>query len=76
MPSTSMEHMKLGLMLATRSIQYAKVFIEDGKIVAVILREFTPNKMVEKEDWTTYHWPEAGKLPAPSACSLLRTRLL
>lgn len=42
-----------------KSIQYAKVFIEDGRIVAVILREFT-DKMVEK-DWTTYPWPEAGE---------------
>ena len=42
-----------------KSIQYAKVFIEDGKLVAVILREFT-DKMVEK-DWTTYPWPEAGE---------------
>lgn len=42
-----------------RSIQYAKVFIEDGKIVGVILREFT-DKLVEK-DWTTYPWPQAGE---------------
>ena len=42
-----------------KSIQYAKVFIEDGKLVAVILREFT-DKMVEK-DCTTYPWPEAGE---------------
>lgn len=42
-----------------KSIQYAKVFIEDGKLAGVILREFT-DKLVEK-DWTTYPWPEAGE---------------
>lgn len=40
-----------------KSIQYAKVFIEDGKIVGVILREFN-DRLVEK-DWTTYPWPQA-----------------
>lgn len=57
-----------------KSIQYAKVFIEDGKIVAVILREFT-DKMVEK-DWTTYPGPRPAKPPAPWDCSLWRTKLL
>lgn len=42
-----------------KSIQSAKVFIEDGKIVAVVLREFT-DKHVEK-DWSTYPWPQAGE---------------
>ncbi len=42
-----------------RSVQSSKVFIEDGKIVAVILREFT-DKYVEK-DWSTYPWPQAGE---------------
>ncbi|MDI9484814.1 MAG: hypothetical protein QM372_05005 [Bacillota bacterium] len=42
-----------------RSIQSSKVFIEDGKIVAVILREFT-DRHVEK-DWSTYPYPEAGE---------------
>lgn len=39
--------------------QSAKVFIEDGKIVAVILREWTQNH-VEK-NFSTYPWPEAGE---------------
>ncbi|HHU60398.1 MAG: FMN-binding protein [Bacillota bacterium] len=39
--------------------QSAKVFIEDGKIVAVVLREFT-DKHVEK-DFSIYPWPEAGQ---------------
>lgn len=39
--------------------QYAKVFIESGEIVAVVLREFT-DKHVEK-DFSTYPWPEAGE---------------
>ncbi|NLJ81376.1 MAG: FMN-binding protein [Firmicutes bacterium] len=38
---------------------YAKVFIENGEITAVILREFT-DKHVEK-DFSTYPWPEAGE---------------
>ena len=42
-----------------KSICYAKVFIEDGKIVGVILREFN-DRMVEK-DWTTYPWPQAAE---------------
>src|SRR5690554_8014322 len=42
-----------------KSIQSSKVFIEDGKIVAVILREFT-DKHVEK-DWSSYAWPQAGE---------------
>jgi len=42
-----------------KSIQSSKVFIEDGKIVAVILREFT-DKHVEK-DFSTYPWPQAGE---------------
>lgn len=42
-----------------KSAGYAEVFIEDGKIAAVIYREFT-DKMVEK-DWTTYPWPQAGE---------------
>lgn len=42
-----------------KSIQSSKVFIEDGKIVAVILREFT-DLHVEK-DWSTYPWPQAGE---------------
>lgn len=42
-----------------KSIQSSKVFIEDGKIVAVILREYT-DKHVEK-DWSTYPWPQAGE---------------
>ena len=42
-----------------RSIQSSKVFIEDGKIAAVILREFT-DLHVEK-DWSSYPWPEAGE---------------
>lgn len=44
---------------SAKSIQSAKVFIEDGKIVAVVLREFT-DKHVEK-DWSTYRWPQAGE---------------
>ncbi|HKM17673.1 MAG TPA: FMN-binding protein [Limnochordia bacterium] len=40
-----------------RSIGYAKVFIEDGKIAAVILREYT-DILVEK-DFAVYAWPEA-----------------
>lgn len=44
---------------SAKSIQYAKIFIEDGKLVGVILREFT-DKLVEK-DWTSYPWPEAGE---------------
>jgi len=39
--------------------QYAKVFIEDGKITAVILRELT-GLYVEK-DFSKYNWPEAGE---------------
>lgn len=39
--------------------QYAKVFIEDGKITAVILRELT-DKHVEK-DFSIYPWPETGQ---------------
>lgn len=42
-----------------KSIQSSKVFIEDGKIVAVVLREFT-DKHVEK-DFTTYPWPQTGE---------------
>ena len=42
-----------------KSTQYAKVFIEDGKLVGVILREYT-DKLVEK-DWTSYPWPQAGE---------------
>lgn len=40
-----------------RSIGYAKVFIEDGKIAAVILREYT-DILVEK-DFAVYPWPQA-----------------
>ncbi|HHX02062.1 MAG TPA: FMN-binding protein [Firmicutes bacterium] len=40
-----------------RSIGYAKVFIEDGKLAAVILREYT-DILVEK-DFAVYSWPEA-----------------
>mgnify|MGYP001184929013 CR=1 FL=1 len=40
-----------------KSIGYAKVFIEDGKIAAVILREYT-NLLVEK-DFGVYSWEEA-----------------
>lgn len=39
-------------------VQSAKVFIEDGKMVAVVLREYT-DRHVEK-NWTTYPWPQAG----------------
>lgn len=39
------------------SIGYAKVFIEDGKIAAIILREYT-SKLVEK-DFAVYSWEEA-----------------
>lgn len=39
--------------------QSAKVFIEDGKLVAVILREWT-DRHVEK-NFSTYSWPEAGE---------------
>ncbi len=42
-----------------KSIQSSKVFIEDGKIVAVVLREYT-DKHVEK-DFSTYSWPQAGE---------------
>lgn len=42
-----------------KSVQSSKVFIEDGKIVAVVLREFT-DKHVEK-DFATYPWPQAGE---------------
>jgi len=41
-----------------RSTQSAKVFIEDGKIAGVILREFT-DRYVEK-DFSTYPWPQTG----------------
>ncbi len=44
---------------ADTGTQYAKVFIENGEIVAVILREFT-DKHIEK-DFATYPWPEAGE---------------
>lgn len=40
-----------------KSIGYAKVFIEDGKLVSVILREYT-DILVEK-DFSTYPWAEA-----------------
>ena len=40
--------------------QYAKVFINDGKISAVIVREFT-DRLVEK-DWTNYSYPHSEKL--------------
>lgn len=39
--------------------QSAKVFIEDGKLVAVILREWTGLHL--EKDFTTYPWPEAGE---------------
>jgi uncharacterized protein with FMN-binding domain len=42
-----------------KSIQSAKVFIENGKIAGVILREYT-DKHVEK-DFSTYPWPQAGE---------------
>ncbi|NLJ74974.1 MAG: FMN-binding protein [Firmicutes bacterium] len=42
-----------------KSIQSAKVYIEDGKIAAVTLREFT-DKHIEK-DWSTYPWEPAGE---------------
>lgn len=42
-----------------RSMQYAKVFIKDGEIAGVILREYT-DRLVEK-DWTTYGWPQFGE---------------
>lgn len=41
----------------SNSVKYAKVFIEDGAIAAVILREFT-SRFVEK-DWASYSWEEA-----------------
>lgn len=40
-----------------KSINYAKVFIEDGEITAVILREYT-NLLVEK-DFAVYPWEQA-----------------
>lgn len=40
------------------SFTKAKVFIENGKIAAVILQEIT-SKHVEK-DWATYPWPQAA----------------
>ncbi len=42
-----------------RSIQYAKVFIQDGEIAGVILREYT-DRLVEK-DWTCYDYPPFGE---------------
>ena len=42
-----------------RSTQYAKVFINDGKISAVIVREFT-DRLIEK-DWTNYNYPPFGE---------------
>lgn len=39
-----------------RSIDYAKVFIKDGKIAGVIIKEFT-DRLVEK-DYATYSWPQ------------------
>ena len=42
---------------SARSINYAKVFIENGDITAVILREFT-NLLVEK-DFAVYPWEQA-----------------
>ncbi len=42
---------------SARSTNYAKVFIENGKITAVILREFT-NLLVEK-DFAVYPWEQA-----------------
>lgn len=42
---------------AARSINYAKIFVEDGEMVAVILREYT-NLLVEK-DFAVYPWEEA-----------------
>ncbi len=39
------------------SVKYAKVFIEDGELVAVILREYT-QRFIEK-DWAVYSWEEA-----------------
>ncbi|NLM40637.1 MAG: FMN-binding protein [Firmicutes bacterium] len=42
-----------------RSFQYAKVYIENGEIVAVTLREFT-DKYLEK-DPNNYNWPQFGE---------------
>jgi len=42
-----------------QSIGYAKVTIENGKIVSIILREYT-NILVEK-DFKVYPWPEAAE---------------
>ncbi len=39
------------------SVKYAKVFVEDGELAAVILREYT-SRFVEK-DWAVYSWEEA-----------------
>lgn len=39
--------------------QSAKVFIENGKITAVVLREYT-DKHIEK-DFAAYPWPQAGE---------------
>ncbi len=40
-----------------KSINYAKVFVENGKMVAVILKEYT-NLLIEK-DFSVYPWPQA-----------------
>lgn len=42
-----------------KSFQYAKVYIENGEIVAVTLREFT-DKYLEK-DPNAYSWPQFGE---------------
>lgn len=40
-----------------RSYQYAKVFVEDGEIIAVTLREFT--WLGVEKDWFSYSWEQA-----------------
>ncbi len=55
-----------------RSTQYAKVFIKDGKIAAVIVREFT-DRLVEK-DWTNYSYPPFGEAARAIGAEFVKTQ--